>query len=195
MKKYIKTIIVVAIMASLVVGYFIYLSNVTPKADATQKQAETMNEELSYLLNIDLNKNYPESVREVVKLYARITKAYYAYDLTEEQIENLGKQARIIFDDELKATQTESGFLEELKKDIANYRAANIKINDYKIQSAINTNYNTFKAREYSSIVLCYYIRENSSLHNSYTKFTLRKDDQGKWRILFWELTDEQVIQ
>ncbi len=37
-----------------------------------------------------------------MKLYARITKEYYEPDITDEDIEKLGHQARLLFDDELK---------------------------------------------------------------------------------------------
>ena len=43
---------------------------------------------------------------------------------------------------------------------------------------------------EYASIKTLYYIREGSNLNNTYTKFVLRKDSEGRWKILYWELTD-----
>ena len=52
-------------------------------------------------------------------MYARITKAYYESDVSEENIEKLGRQARILSDDELKNTQTEDEFLSALKEDIS----------------------------------------------------------------------------
>ena len=134
--------------------------------------------------------NFPESVRDVVKLYARITKAYYESDVSEENIEKLGRQARILFDDELKNTQTEDEFLSALKEDISIYRNNNAKISSFNIQTANNTRYTKFNNREYASIELVYYIREGTQLRTSGTKFTLRRDNSGKWKILYWELVD-----
>ena len=130
------------------------------------------------------------SVRDVVKLYARITKAYYESDVSEENIEKLGRQARILFDDELKNTQTEDEFLSALKEDISIYRNNNAKISSFNIQTANNTRYTKFNNREYASIELVYYIREGTQLRTSGTKFTLRRDNSGKWKILYWELVD-----
>ena len=42
----------------------------------------------------------------------------------------------------------------------------------------------------YASIALVYYLRQGDKLIDSPTKFTLRKDDDGHWKILFWELTE-----
>ena len=110
--------------------------------------------------------------------------------LTDEQIEALGKQARLMFDDELKNTQTDADFYEKLKEDIGNYNSTQTRISSYVIQSAAKTKYSTFKDRQYASIALVYYLRQGDKLIDSPTKFTLRKDNDGHWKILYWELTE-----
>ena len=177
MKKYGRTIIVIAVLVNKDTG-----------KDATDIAADTS--EVSVLISKDIMANYPESPKDVVNLYARITKAYYDTSLTDEQIEALGKQARLMFDDELKNTQTDTDFYEKLKEDIGNYNSTKTRISSYVIQSAAKTKYSTFKDRQYASIALVYYLRQGDKLIDSPTKFTLRKDDDGHWKILFWELTE-----
>ena len=186
MKKYGRTIIVIAVLVALGLGYYYYLANKDTGKDATDIAADTG--EVSVLISKDIMANYPESPKDVVNLYARITKAYYDTSLTDEQIEALGKQARLMFDDELKNTQTDADFYEKLKEDIGNYNSTKTRISSYVIQSAAKTKYSTFK--EYASIALVYYLRQGDKLIDSPTKFTLRKDDDGHWKILFWELTE-----
>ena len=188
MKKYGRTIIVIAVLVALGLGYYYYLANKDTGKDATDIAADTS--EVSVLISKDIMANYPESPKDVVNLYARITKAYYDTSLTNEQIEALGKQARLMFDDELKNTQTDADFYEKLKEDIANYNSTKTRISSYVIQSAAKTKYSTFKDRQYASIALVYYLRQGDKLIDSPTKFTLRKDDDGHWKILFWELTE-----
>lgn len=188
MKKYGRTIIVIAVLVALGLGYYYYLANKDTKQDATDIAADTS--EVSVLISKDIMANYPESPKDVVNLYARITKAYYDTSLTDEQIEALGKQARLMFDDELKNTQTDADFYEKLKEDIGNYNSTKTRISSYVIQSAAKTKYSTFKDRQYASIALVYYLRQGDKLIDSPTKFTLRKDDDGHWKILFWELTE-----
>lgn len=188
MKKYGRTIIVIAVLVALGLGYYYYLANKDTGKDATDIAADTS--EVSVLISKDIMANYPESPKDVVNLYARITKAYYDTSLTDEQIEALGKQARLMFDDELKNTQTDADFYEKLKEDIGNYNSTKIRISSYVIQSAAKTKYSTFKDRQYASIALVYYLRQGDKLIDSPTKFTLRKDDDGHWKILFWELTE-----
>lgn len=188
MKKYGRTIIVIAVLVAFGLGYYYYLANKDTGKDATDIAADTS--EVSVLISKDIMANYPESPKDVVNLYARITKAYYDTSLTNEQIEALGKQARLMFDDELKNTQTDADFYEKLKEDIGNYNSTKTRISSYVIQSAAKTKYSTFKDRQYASIALVYYLRQGDKLIDSPTKFTLRKDDDGHWKILFWELTE-----
>lgn len=188
MKKYGRTIIVIAVLVALGLGYYYYLANKDTGKDATDIAADTS--EVSVLISKDIMANYPESPKDVVNLYARITKAYYDTSLTDEQIEALGKQARLMFDDELKNTQTDADFYEKLKEDIGNYNSTKTRISSYVIQSAVKTKYSTFKDRQYASIALVYYLRQGDKLIDSPTKFTLRKDDDGHWKIFFWELTE-----
>ena len=188
MNKYGRTIIVIAVLVALGLGYYYYLANKDTGKDATDIAADTS--EVSVLISKDIMANYPESPKDVVNLYARITKAYYDTSLTNEQIEALGKQARLMFDDELKNTQTDADFYEKLKEDIGNYNSTKTRISSYVIQSAAKTKYSTFKDRQYASIALVYYLRQGDKLIDSPTKFTLRKDDDGHWKILFWELTE-----
>ena len=188
MKKYGRTIIVIAVLVALGLVYYYYLANKDTGKDATDIAADTS--DVSVLISKDIMANYPESPKDVVNLYARITKAYYDTSLTDEQIEALGKQARLMFDDELKNTQTDADFYEKLKEDIGNYNSTKTRISSYVIQSAVKTKYSTFKDRQYASIALVYYLRQGDKLIDSPTKFTLRKDDDGHWKILFWELTE-----
>lgn len=188
MKKYGRTIIVIAVLVALGLGYYYYLANKDTGKDATDIAADTS--EVSVLISKDIMANYPESPKDVVNLYARITKAYYDTSLTDEQIEALGKQACLMFDDELRNTQTDADFYEKLKEDIGNYNSTKTRISSYVIQSAVKTKYSTFKDRQYASIALVYYLRQGDKLIDSPTKFTLRKDNDGHWKILYWELTE-----
>lgn len=188
MKKYGRTIIVIAVLVALGLGYYYYLANKDTGKDATDIAADTS--EVSVLISKDVMANYPESPKDVVNLYARITKAYYDTSLTDEQIEALGKQARLMFDDELRNTQTDADFYEKLKEDIGNYNSTKTRISSYVIQSVAKTKYSTFKDRQYASIALVYYLRQGDKLIDSPTKFTLRKDNDGHWKILYWELTE-----
>lgn len=192
MKKYMKTIIIIGILIALGLSYYFYLSNKTQKQDSTDKVVTDT--EMAALTTKNIVENYPESPKGVVELYARITKAYYQSGNTDEQIELLGKQARVLFDEELKATQTEEAFMMALKADVNEYRTLGRYISDYKVDSAANFKYKTLHGREYAIGTVLYYIREGSDLTNTYHSFKLRKDSAGRWKILYWELTGATIV-
>ncbi|MCR5515900.1 MAG: hypothetical protein K6F41_05520, partial [Lachnospira sp.] len=69
MKKYLRTVIVIGVLAIAAVGYYFYLAN----KDITQQAVEqaAASDEASALINRDIEKTYPESPKEVAALYAR----------------------------------------------------------------------------------------------------------------------------
>lgn len=192
MKKYVRVTLAIVILAVLGVTYFYYLSNRQPRQEAAQQAL--VNEELAQLKTKDIEQNYPESVKETVNLFMRISKLYYNADLSDEDISVLAGQTRLLFDDELKAKQTDSQYLESLKQDIEDYKKVNRYISDFKLEGSSNVEYKTFEGKKYASILGLYYIREGSELQYSYTKFTLRQDKDGHWKLLYWELAEETDI-
>lgn len=186
MKKYGKMITLVTTIVVLCVAYFFYISRREPTLDSTQKAVT--NQQLSSILALDIDNNYPESPKEVVKLYAKIATAYYKSELTDEQIEQLGSQARKLFDSELKGTQTDSEFYKALKQDIEDYRSNNRFISDVSIDDSALVNYKTFQGRKYASLYVTFALREGDNLTMSKTKFMLRQDSDKRWKILYWEL-------
>jgi len=181
--KNLKKVIVFVIITALVVGYYFYLSNRvidTGNQDAAYEEVQKL-----ITRNLD-DSNYPELQRDVVTYYSRIVKAYYFTELTDEQIEALGKQARNLFDDELLMNNPEEEFYENLKLDISEYNEANRKVLDYKIQSSSEIKTYTFQGDSYSVVRATYYMKE-SVPYTVHEDYTLRKDENGQWKILFWE--------
>lgn len=189
MKKYLKTIILVSIMAVLVVGYFLYLSGKEPETD--KFTADNNNRELEALLTKNIDSAYPESPKEVVKLYARITEAYYKTKLDENQVNTLASQARKLFDDEFLKLHPEEKFLSDLKSEISQYNDNNMYVSDYKVDESENVEYKTFKGEKYAMLNVSYMIRQGVNLEISKTKYTLRQDGEGRWKILYWELENQ----
>lgn len=182
--KNLKKIIIVVIMVSLVVGYYFHLTN---RETSTEK--ETENTEVSKLISRKLEGDYyPEFPREVVNLYSRIVKAYYYTDLTDKEIEGLGAQARQLFDAELLEKNPEEEFYKNLKADIEAYKAVERKIYDFSVEKVADVELFTFEGNEYARVSAAYVVREMGSAVTIYQDYTLRKDEDGKWKILYWEV-------
>ena len=80
MKKQIRMIIVGLVCVALVVGYYYHLSHRSIKTaeDTTELTAITK------ITTKNLDTSYPQTPREVIKLYNDILKCYYNEDCTED---------------------------------------------------------------------------------------------------------------
>lgn len=192
MKKNVKTASTLGLMIIIGLVYYFYISNRPSTVDSTEKAIT--DQELAALTSTNIEVNYPSSPREVMKLYARISKAYYRKGISEQNIEALGKQARLLFDVELKNKQSESLFFESLKIDIKNYNEIDRYISDYIVGSAADIVYKTISNREYAIGTMKYYIREGSKLTTEFYSYKLRKDNNGNWKILYWEIISPVTI-
>lgn len=188
--KYFKRILIAVILAAIIIVYYIHVGNISNQ-DPTDKLPK--DSELYKLITRDLDgQYYPEFPRGVVDFYAQITKAYYYYDLTEAQIEALGTQAKKLFDEELVKENPDEQFFDLLKKDIEYYKTNKVKITDYSVEKSSDIDLYTFDGREYAGVRALYYVSENEGTSRKfiYQDYTLRKDSNGRWKILFWESAD-----
>lgn len=183
-KKNVKKFIIGILFIALIVGYYSYLSNKEPK---TEEKTIT-NEEVGKLISRNLEGiYYPEFPRNVVEFYSRIVQAYYYTKLTDDEIEALGSQARKLFDEELLEKNPEEEFYENLKLDIAEYNRLERKVYSYTIEDASEIENFSLDGKQYAVVSVRYLVREKGSVANIYEDYTLRKDEDGKWKILFWD--------
>ena len=112
MKKAIRITISVILCVGIVCGYYYYLSNSNGN-HAQEEEKETS--EVDKILAKDFSKEYPTTPRAVVKWYNRIITAYYSEEYTDEQLEQMADQARMLMDDELLSYNPRDVYLESLK--------------------------------------------------------------------------------
>lgn len=177
---------IITVLVGLVVGYYFYLTNRVIDTGNT----DAANEEVEKLITRNLEGDYyPQLQRDVVIFYSRIMKAYYYTELTDAQIEALGKQARNLFDEELLMRNPEDEFYDNLKKDIKEFKKEKRKILDYKVQSSSEIKTFTFQDETFSIVRAAYYMKD-SAPYTTYQDYVLRKDENGQWKILFWEYVE-----
>lgn len=194
MKKY-KSLIVIAILAVLAVGYYIYLSKKPVNTDPVDSQKEKSL--VAEYIARDLNATYPETPSGVVKLYSEIMKCYYSEKYTDEQLEQLVSQARLLWDNELLEKNPMDEYMINLKADIKSYKDKSRVIKDFKIDGSAAVDYQTDKdGAQYASLHAEYWVRENNTTTTkSYEKYMLRKDENGNWKILYWQLSEATDIK
>ncbi len=193
MKKNLKTIIIFGLMAILGLSYYFYISNKMPDKDSTDSTYNSSM--LDKLLTMNLDENYPESAKEIVKLYAQISMAYYDEKLTDEQLQKLASQARRLFDAELLGKQTDAEYLAAVRKDVEDYHKLDRIIANYTVGTNFVIKYKKLEGREYAIVPMRYIIRQKNSAGSAYHSFKLRKDNNGDWKILYWEKTEQVDLE
>ncbi|BCJ96598.1 hypothetical protein acsn021_41670 [Anaerocolumna cellulosilytica] len=178
-----KTVVCVAILAALIFGYYKYTSNRGKQTD-TNTQAD----ELQTLLVKDLEEDYPSTPREVVKVYSRIIKVLYDKELKDSQVEKLGEQNLKLFDEALLAVNPKDTYFINLKSEIVKYKQENSSITKYAIANSEDVEYFKDKEQSFASLTVTFTVKEKSSEEKVKEKFLLRQDEEGRWKILGWEI-------
>lgn len=188
-KRVITTVVLVTFLAVIVISYYIRLNNKT----VDNIEAAVDNSEVGQILAVNLNLNYPGNPRDVVMFYSRIIKSFYDLEYTDDQLVGLAQHARDLFDSELLLNNDYEPYMDRLKAEIASYQLNNKKITDYVIERASDIEMFIDNGRQYARAEAVYYTRAGSAEHNKVSEvYTLRQDDEGRWKILFWETNDKK---
>ena len=121
MKKFIRIGILSVVCASLIVGYYFYLSHGRSRKDEGPKEMS----ELEKVLTVDFAAKYPQTPREVMKWYDRIVMLYYGGEASAGQIELLCDQAMMLFDADLIQANPRDMYISSVKAEINTYKTRN----------------------------------------------------------------------
>lgn len=187
MKKSTARVAVILILAvfGLVGLYAFLMSRVrTGLAEAAMTPAQIV-------LNRDLDRDYPATVKEVVKYYTEIEKCFYNEECTDEEIEALGIQTRKLYDQDLLANNEMAGYLTKLKADIKGFKDAKRRISGISVAASTNVDFFSDDGFDFARIYCGYTIRENSGqVLTEGRVFLLRRDADRKWKIYGWDSAD-----
>lgn len=170
----------------LALGVFGYLSNRNTQTPA-ERESDVTN--IGKLTARDLDADYPNTPRKVIDLYSQITKSFYDSTLTDEELEKLCSQSRKLMDEELLLLNPEDTFLENTKEAIAEYKSLKRVVTSYVLEDSNSVDYYTENGQEYASISVKYYLNDKNGYGKTYEDFMLRKDGEGRWKIVGWQVT------
>lgn len=178
-------IIAVAAAVGLVIGGYYYFSVVRNPAAETGEELT----EVQRVITKDMEENYPATPREVVKDYNRILNCLYNEEYTEKELYALGDQARLLFDEELLDNNPRDAYFDALTAELESYKEASKKIMSIDVCDSNDVDYQTVRGDECAYVRASYFMDENKSYSRANQMYVLRKDDDGKWKILgFYEL-------
>ena len=190
MKNAVRIGIFVIIGAVLIVSYYFYLSHGRGKKDAAPAEQT----ELEKVLTVDLDARYPQTPREVIKWYNRILKQYYNPDVTDTQIEMLCDQAQLLIDDELLAANPRDTYIASVKAEAKEYKTRGKKMVKAEVADTSDVAYKKLHGDEMAYVLVNYVTSEGNDYQTTYQKYALRKSNAGRWKIVAFELSDEDGI-
>lgn len=179
------TIALIVLIVGLV-GFYAILSG-----KAKTEAAESVMTPIQTALNRDLDKNYPATVKEVVKYYTELEKCIFNEDCTDEELESLCMQARGLYDDKLKAVNEVGIYLQNMKGDVAAFKASKRRISSIAVSSSTNVDFFSQDGYDFARIYCGYSVSEsgkNSVLEGRV--YLLRRDSDRHWKIFGWANAD-----
>lgn len=190
--KVLKKVIIFTVLAVLIVSYYVYLNS----KSAADVAPATDDSTVGQLLAVDMELNYPANPRAVVEYYSKITKAFYDGEYTDDQLIGLAQHARAMFDDELLEYNDYDEYMERLKVEIESYELAERVITEYIVERASDVEFIIDSGIQYAKVDVVYYTKEGSSQRDRvYEQYTLRQDEDGKWKIVYWEVVPEHTVK
>lgn len=191
MRQRVRFIITIALLC--VVGVLVYYrySNDTPSKPSSGGENETTISEVDKLINKDLENGYPITAREVVNLFTRIQKCYYNEEYTQDELVSLSYMATKLFDEELLTVNSYDEYYADLQDEIDEYKEAGKTISRVIVDKSSDVVYSTIEGVKYASIKVIYYLKTNDATEKTVEVYTLRKDEEDRWKILGWMLYEE----
>ena len=184
LKKRIGTISVVLVLACAIVALYMYI-------DRSGKEAkEPVNTVAEQVLAKNLTINYPPTPHSVAEYYCGIVECIYSADTTDAQLEALVRKELELFDEEFAAINPYDSLLAATKEELATAKEKKLVFTGYVLDKASNVTKWKKDGYEYASIMFQLMSKSDSGSGGSYRNLILRKDADGKYKILGWETAD-----
>jgi len=190
MRKGPKSAAVLAVMVITVFALYYYLVN---KVERSLPEVETT--AIQDVLLRNLETDYPATVREVIKYYNEIMSCYYSESPTDEELKDLADKALELYDTELVNFQSEEMYLADLKTEIAGFASSGTVLSHVALSSSTAVDYFTYNGRECAQIRCIYTMRQKTSMMTIKEIYVLRKDDNGRWKILGWTPAEDETTE
>lgn len=189
-KRTTRVAIVVALLIVGVVGYYCYLIN-RPKEETTEKSLTAVDE----VLLRNLSRDYPPTVKEVIKYHNDINKCLYNEECEEEEFLELLKKDRELYDNALLQNNDMDTQYINLVAEVKLFKESERKLTGTKVAASVDVEYFEEDGHSFARIPCSYTVMEKTDSTTTMHIFLLRKDATGHWRIYGWDLADNVDLE
>ncbi len=179
------TMLVIAI--AILSFYFYWMFRIKPLEDNAEEEMS----EVQKLINKDLDIFYPETPREITKLFGSMMKNLYD-NISDEEVEALALKVRELYDEDFLAVNPQETYLRNLYSDIASWKKVNRRISAYHLVNEKEEQQEQLEGVEYAITYLSFTIQENGKFTETW-KIMLRQNKDKKWKILGWQVVPVEL--
>ena len=184
-----KGVFVVLVLAGLIIAYSVHISN---KTRGKEEDGAVKASVVTEILDRNLNTNYPQTPKEVIKYFSEITQCYYNEEYTDDELVALADQMLRLYDPELAGFKSHDDYIADLKDDIAEYKFNNYTISSFAPSASTDVEYFSEDGCDWARIWCVYTIKSGKNYKPIQEVFILRKDEKSHWRIFGWKLVEKE---
>ena len=142
--------------------------------------------EIQKVLVKDLEKDYPETPREVAKFYNRIVACYHDTNTTDKQVGKLVDQMMLLFDEDMIAKNPRDVYYSAVVSDIELYKQNNKVITSMSVCDTNEVRYVTDDRNgdKLAFVDMDYFVNSDGKFTNSYITIGVRQNEDGDWKIV-----------
>lgn len=187
MKKKILSVSVILVLVCALIALYWYI-------DRSGKEAEEpVNTVAEQILAKDLVNNYPPTPYAVTEFYCGIVECIYSEDTTEEQLEQLVALQCSLFDEEFAELNPYEELLATTKEELKTAKEKKIVFTGYILDKASNVSKWKKEGKEYASLMFQLLSKSDTGSGGSYRNMIMRKDSNGRYKILGWETAEGET--
>lgn len=173
---------VISIGAVVLVMIFV---NQSKQADKLKETSLEKLSEVEEMLEMDFDKDYPETPRALAQLHGDMTRLLYS-GVEDDEIKGLAVKVRDLYDDEFLDSSSEEQYLTNLYTDIALWNQADRRISYNLVVNEEDEEAYELDGKEYATAFISFTIIEKGQT-SELRRYIMRKDIDDKWKILGWE--------
>ena len=181
-KKKRNLVAFIIIMCLLALGalaiYYQYM-----KRQQLRESVYTPTTEAEKLIAKDLDKGYPETPKEVLKLFSRFNQCIYNKKLDDDEFTSLVGQLQKLYCEDLKKKNSLEKMGSVIKADADKYRKESRKIVNYTIDEEKNYEYKTIDGSETVYVKYSYFMREGTK-YSTWNQRAVLVKENDVWKIL-----------
>ena len=138
----------------------------------------------------NLEMYYPENERKVVSKYYEIMEVLYEETYSDDEEVKMIEQLSLLYDEELLMNQVD--LVSQMKDDISQKKTDGYSIVAYNVPGdSDDVTFFNKDGRSCAGMEVSVNIRNGTRTEFYQYTYILRKDDEGKWKILGWQLEDK----